>query len=667
MEKVNNNYTRCPTRCQATLSLGTKYFIFLDNSGSMRSYYTNVKNNLKQMLTLEIDPTILAFEDLTTELEGANFQEKLTNYQTPTDKCTYMGGVVERFTNYLIDASVGQKICVLFITDGCVQDLTKITPFLLTCVDIIADKKLSVYMSCVAINSSADMKAFSLFGLLNNFSIFQLVQSKNGDNWGEQVVQKFREIETCDTRVYSSAVSPPGAELGRGAPGLKTRFMYSDTVVDSRVSESGLYNKVYLSSLVQAFTVCNFDLTQPKGFMMCKTLLKHIVDLGIGAKTRYIWSKLNTAKMVGDKNSDVIAKEFISTINDINDINNISDINQNCGGLSSLENSDNNDNNVSITNEHNVRVRLFVGKTKSFTNCLPITINQQNQIIIQSEGSNELYLNIEVYHPDEPVDLEISYGKSKHRWYVPYGVSLIEGDVKYLMLAHEKLKPANAEDEKMFDFVLKAVPSSLTSEAVAPPKVMAPPKVNTQNLFDRAMDARDCNQNSLRFCRSKRSCESRKSTSRLADSVAPLASKSFASMTPPEPASLASKSFAPPESAPFASAAPVTRQSRAFATVSAETRQIDTIERKRQINPDAHVLCFSFLFVYDSENFDLERLSVPIEIVYVTNECVICMDNDSTVKLKCNHKCMCSLCYESYIRNTPNIRDRKCPMCRQLI
>jgi hypothetical protein len=656
----NNNYTRC----QATLSLGTKYFIFLDNSGSMISYYTNVKNNLKQMLTLEINPTILAFENLTTELEGANFQEKLTNYQTTTNY-TYMEGVVERFTNYLIDASVGQKICVLFITDGRVQDLTKITPFLLTCVDIIADKKLSVYMSCVAINSSADMKAFSLFGLLNNFSIFQLVQSKNGDNWGEQVVQKFREIETCDTRVYSPEVSPPGAELGRSAPGLKTRFMYSDTVVDSRVSESGLYNKVYLASLVQAFTVCNFDLTQPKGFMMCKTLLKHIVDLGIGAKTRYIWSKLNTAKMVGDKNSDVIAKEFISTINDIN---NISDINQNCGGLSSLENSDNNDNNVSITNEHNVRVRLFVGKTKSFTNCLPITINQQNQIIIQSEGSNELYLNIEVYHPDEPVDLEISYGKSKHRWYVPYGVSLIEGDVKYLMLAHEKLKPANAEDEKMFDFVLKAVPSSLTSEVVAPSKVVAPPKmappkkmaplkVNTQNLFDRVMDARDCNQNSLRFC------ESRKLTSRFAHSVAPLAS-----MTPPKPVSLASKSFALPESAPFASmAAPVTRQSRAFATVSAETRQIDTIERKRQINPDAHVLCFSFLFVYDSESFDLERLSVPIEIVYVTNECVICMDNDSTVKLKCNHKCMCSLCYESYIRNTPNIRDRKCPMCRQLI
>ena len=464
------------------------------------------------------------------------------------------------------------------------------------------------------------MKAFSLFGLLNNFSIFQLVQSKNGDNWGEQVVQKFREIETCDTRVYSSEVSP----------GLKTRFMYSDTVVDSRVSESGLYNKVYLASLVQAFTVCNFDLTQPKGFMMCKTLLKHIVDLGIGAKTRYIWSKLNTAKMVGDKNSDVIAKEFISTISDIGDIN------QNCDGLSSFENSDNNDN-VSITNEHNVRVRLFVGKTKSFTNCLPITINQQNQIIIQSEGSNELYLNIEVYHPDEPVDLEISYGESKHRWYVPYGVSLIEGDVKYLMLAHEKLKPANVEDEKMFDFVLKAVPSSLTSEVVASPKVVAPPKVSRSPAMasSPAMAPPKVSRSPAMIDYDEPCCRfvSRKSTSRLSQA-----------------------SFAPPE---------VARQSRAFATVSAETRQIDTIERKRQINPNAHVLCFSFLFVYDSESFDLERLSVPIEIVYVTNECVICMDNDSTVKLKCNHKCMCSLCYKSYIRNTPNIRDRKCPMCRQ--
>lgn len=118
------------------------------------------------MLTLEIDPTILAFEDLTTELEGANLQEKLTKYHT-TDKCTYMGGVVERFMNYLIDVSIGQKICVLFITDGHVQDLTKITPFLLTCVDIITEKKLSVYMSCVAINSSADMKAFSLFGFFH--------------------------------------------------------------------------------------------------------------------------------------------------------------------------------------------------------------------------------------------------------------------------------------------------------------------------------------------------------------------------------------------------------------------------------------------------------------------------------------------------------------------
>src|SRR5574343_64289 len=627
MEKVNNNYT--------------KYFIFLDNSGSMKSYYTNVKNNWLQMLTLEIDPTILAFEDLTTELEGANLQEKLTKYHT-TDKCTYMGGVVERFMNYLIDVSIGQKICVLFITDGHVQDLTKITPFLLTCVDIITEKKLSVYMSCVAINSSADMKAFSLFGLLNNFSIFQLVQSKNGDNWGEQVVQKFREIETCDTRVYSSEVSP----------GLKTRFMYSDTVVDSRVSESGLYNKVYLASLVQAFTVCNFDLTQPKGFMMCKTLLKHIVDLGIGAKTRYIWSKLNTAKMVGDKNSDVIAKEFISTISDIGDIN------QNCDGLSSFENSDNNDN-VSITNEHNVRVRLFVGKTKSFTNCLPITINQQNQIIIQSEGSNELYLNIEVYHPDEPVDLEISYGESKHRWYVPYGVSLIEGDVKYLMLAHEKLKTANVEDEKMFDFVLKAVPSSLTSEVVASPKVVAPPKVSRSPAMASPKVSRSPAMAPPKVSRSPAMASS-------PAMAPPKVSRSPAMIDYDEPccrfvsrkstSRLSQASFAPPE---------VARQSRAFATVSAETRQIDTIERKRQINPNAHVLCFSFLFVYDSESFDLERLSVPIEIVYVTNECVICMDNDSTVKLKCNHKCMCSLCYKSYIRNTPNIRDRKCPMCRQ--
>lgn len=578
----------------------TKYFIFLDNSGSMFQYYNNVKTNLRQMLDLPINPTILTFDDFTHELLGSSFEEKLANYHQ-SNNCTYMKGVVEHFTNYLIEAPVGKKICILFITDGAVSDLVNITPFLLSCVDIIINKKLSVYMSCVAINSSADMKAFSLFGLLNNFSVFQLIQSKDGNNWSEQVVSRLKEIETCETTVYATNSS----------------FVYSDIVVDSKVSEHGPYNKVYLAALVQAFTICKFVYGN-QGFMMCKGLLKHIADLGINAKTRYIWSKLNTAKMVGDKTSNVIANELVSTINDCTvcpDPRDWRSRGTSQHGPKARECDSNQDYSVSITNEHNVRIRLFVGKTKSFTQSLPIAINYQNQITVQSEGLNELYLNIEVYHPTEPVDLEISYGDFKHSWHVPYGVSLIEGDVKYLMLAHEKLNSAaNAQNEKMFDFVIKAVPSSLTTKIV---------KTQIDSSFDStdlSFDDKDLSFDSIKPNRSE---------------------ESFASRTPTQV------------------------MAKAFAKASRETRKIDTIKREYQINSNVHVLCFSFVFVYDSESFESEKMTTT-QIIYLTKECVVCLAEDSTVKLACNHQCICSSCYDSYYTNRPGY-ERKCPLCRALV
>jgi len=629
----------------------TKYFIFLDNSGSMASYYNNVKSNLHTMLDLSINPTILTFDDTTKELEGSTFQEKLANYRKPNNQ-TFMAGIVEHFTNYLINASDGQKICILFITDGNVNDLKKITSGLLTCVDIIINKKVSVFMSCVAINSSADMKTFSLLGLLNNFSVFQLLQSKNGDNWSEQVINKFKEIETTETTLYTT--------------NSNSNFIYSDIVVDSKICETGANNKVYLATLVQAFTICNFDLSEQKeGFMMCKQLLKHIADLGINQKTRYIWSKLNTAKMVGDKNSNVIANEFISTIND-------------CNKIEEIENSTNDqqkdykekdykeeDYNISITNEHNVRVRLFVGKTKSFTQCLPININNQNQIIIQSEGLNELYLNVEVYHPNEPIDIEISYGNSKHRWYIPYGVSLIEGDTKYLMLAHEKLKQSNNNHEKMFDFIIKAVPTSLCTPA-AP---IATSRIARSRL-DRESDS------DSDYC--DRRSNNRNSNNSLNDEEFGYKSVKSVKLAPTY---VKSVKLAPTyisnshsclddddddDDFAFKSKSVKAYSAKAFATVSKETRKIDTVKRNYQINLNAHVLCFSFVFVYDLENFESEGLSAATEIVYVTKECVICMIENSTIKLKCNHQCLCDPCYSSYIKYY-NRSDQKCPLCRQPI
>jgi len=151
----------------------TKYFIFLDNSGSMSSYYDNVKSNLEKLSDLDLassNLTFLTFDSDTNELPGPTFKDMLVNYKRPGGM-TKLKGVTTRFRDYVRSAPAGQRICILFVTDGDVQDLSEIAPILVDCAYTISSKKLSVYMSCVAINSSADMKAFSLLGLLNNFSI----------------------------------------------------------------------------------------------------------------------------------------------------------------------------------------------------------------------------------------------------------------------------------------------------------------------------------------------------------------------------------------------------------------------------------------------------------------------------------------------------------------
>jgi len=609
------------------------------------------------MFDLSINPTILTFGNFTKELYGSNFQEKLINYHTTNDS-TYMAGVVERFVNYLSDAPNGQKICILFITDGRVFDLEKITPFLLTCVDIIINKKLAVYMSCVAINSSADMKAFSLLGLLNNFSVFQLIQSKDGNNWGEHVVYRFKEIETCETSVYSSTTPD--------------NFIYSDIVVDSKICEQGLYNKVYLATLVQAFTICNFNSFQEEGFMMCKKLLKYVADLGISEKTRYIWSKLNTAKMISDKDSNVIAHEFISTISDCKvTIAEQPPADKPADKQPPVVNRE--DQNISITNEHNVRVRLFVGKTKNFTECLPITINAQNQITIQSDGLNELYLNVEVYHPSESVDLEISYGSnSTHKWYIPYGVSLIEGDVKYLMLAHEKLKPSNVSHEKTFDFIIKAVPSSLTTQTFAEnaPSSIDDTDTSPISFSDETDTDTDTDTPPILFSDSNMEIR-RHRRHNLSKASKESSSKSKKTDSTESANEEGVRDFKPSTSANEEGSRNKT-VAKAFVTISKETRKIDTVKRERQINPNAHVLCFSFAFVYDSDSFESERLSLPQsqqQIIYITEECVICLDHKPpTIKFKCTHQCICSECYVAYVAYTKANRDNLiCPLCRQHI
>jgi hypothetical protein len=473
------------------------------------------------MVDLNINPIILTFDDITEKLPGNTFVEKLDNYKKPRGY-TYMSGVVESFLEYLTeDAQMYQMVYILFITDGDVHDLQTIKNSLLTCLDVIISKKISVYVSCVAINASADMKAFSLLGILNNFSIFQLVQSNNGCNWSQSIIQKFKEIQACSTTTYNS----------------KSEFLYSDIMVDLNVSEQGKHNKVYLASLVQAFTICNFSKHKEDGFMKCKHLLKYITDMGINAKTRYIWNKLNTAKMVGNKDSNVIADEFLSTINDCN---------KNEVELDHKNESVNDESHfISITNEHDVRVRFFVGKEKSFTECLPISITPQNQICIESSGASELYLNIEVYHPYEPVDLEISFGDDKHKWFVPYGVSLIEGDVKYLMLAHEKYKESSGctNEEKLFDFIVKTVPSSM--------------------MVEEKDKEEDCN-------------ESR-------DEVDLRSYYDYNKTSP----------------VPF----------KVFPTTSKEIRKIDIIKRKNTFNLSTQILCFSFIFTSNVENIEKPRLS----------------------------------------------------------
>lgn len=589
----------------------------MDNSGSMLSYYNNVKSNLCDISDElnDINPTILSFNNSTEEIKADHFKDKIFKNKKPNG-CTLITGVIEKFLEYLTEqATLYEKIYILFITDGDVQDLKSVRTLLLTCLDVIISKKISVFMSCIAIDSSADMKAFSLLGILNNFSIFQLIKSKDGGgSWSTEIIKKIREINECHTASYKSK---------------NNGFLYEDIMVDATINEQGKNNKIFLASLVQAFTISNFTTEEEDGFMKCKHLLKYIADLGINSKTRYIWNKLNTAKMVGNKDSNVIANEFLSTINDYDNEEDNKCNNNNIAINKEEEHF------ISITNEHNVRIRLFIGKEKSFSTCLPITMSSQNQIAIESKGESELFLNIEVYHPSEPVDLEISYGDNKHRWYVPYGVSLIEGDVKYLMLVHENYKESSGctNEEKLFNFIVKAVPSSMTinTSRDVPDSISVSPPVYRKSLASKAFNkpppptAKFSKQQPVKFA-----CK---------DSNFEL----FESDEEEE------------ESSRYCSK----DCSKAFPTVSKETRKIDTIRREYTFNLNSQVLCFSFIFISDITNFTNERLS---SIIYTTKECVICLNENSAIKLKCNHKCFCADCYQMFIQHPGN---HNCPLCRQ--
>lgn len=627
-------------------SKNTKYFIFLDNSGSMSSYYKNVKSNLCDISDElnEINPTILSFNSSTEEIQADSFRDKIFKNKNPNGT-TYITGVIEKFLEYLTEeAELYEKIYILFITDGDVQDLREIRSLLLTCLDVIISKKISVYMSCIAINSSADMKAFSLLGILNNFSIFQLIKSKNGGgSWSTEIVKKIHEINTCDTSLYNSIKS--------------SDFLYNDIMVDVNITEKGKNNKVFLASLVQAFTICNFTTKEEDGFLKCKRLLKYIADLGINTKTRYIWNKLNTAKMVGNKDSNVIANEFLSTINDVD---NKEEYKKECNDDTNKEE----EHFISITNEHDVRIRFFVGKEKSFSTCLPITMSAQNQVAIQSKGASELFLNIEVYHPLEPVDLEISYGDNKHRWYIPYGVSLIEGDVKYLMLAHENYKESSdcTDEEKLFNFIVKAVPSSMTIDS----SIDVPDSIPIERPIPIAGRAP---KKFKEFCCYKKSSSSKKSPTSFADTRFADSSPASFACKDSSPARFACKDSSyrlqqSNEEEGFANIGEpdieeFSLSSKAFPTVSKETRKIDTVRREVTFDLNSQVLCFSFIFVSDITNFANERLS---DIIYTTKECVICLNENSTIKLKCNHKCFCADCYQMFIHHPGN---HNCPLCRQ--
>jgi hypothetical protein len=228
------------------------------------------------------------------------------------------------------------------------------------------------------------------------------------------------------------------------------------------------------------------------------------------------------------------------------------------------------------------------------------------------------------------------------------------------MLAHEKMKPGSDNHEKMFDFVIKAVPSSL--------KELKPEVLKTTVETDYGNNSYSSwkyvqfgnnNNSPLRFasktetdsCAANRSARSMKSMKSETKYQKRRDDQRLLSKLTSDDDDESMKSFCSMKTA------------KAYATVSKETRKIDTVKREHQISSEAHVLCFSFVFVYDAESFESERLSV-VEIIYRTKECVICLENDSTVKLECNHQCICSTCYTGYIKN---VEEPKCPLCRQII
>jgi hypothetical protein len=563
-----------------------KQIILLDNSGSMSGYDSFMRSNLKKLSSVLINSVrLFVFNSQNAEVKGKDLVDKVDKYETPNGG-TQMKGVMESLLDILLECEHRDAVHILFITDGEVTDLDRAQKEAVLCLKTIVNKQLSVFVSCVAVKSSADMRAFSLLGISNNFSIFQLIRSNGYDEWYIDVIKELSGIAEKDVCVYSQSLQD-------------CNFVHKKVIVDALVSENGKHNSVYLASMVQAFIICNFAEVQEDGFLYCKNLLKYIADMGINANTRYIWSKLNTAKMVSNKNSKEIADEFTATILDSVER---ADLCPTAVPSSTLK-----DEVITFINEHDVRVRLYTGTDQSFSNCLPMK-SRDNQVFV-STNKPSIFLNIEVYHPTSPVDLEVSFGGNVHQWYIPFGVALIEGDNKYLMLSHEKCrshKERQLSDELLFNFIIKAKPSKVS---------MAKPESSesSSESYDHSVLSRKKTSSKKRlYCTDIDSSNSR-------------SCRAF---------SLKSASHS---------------SQRAFGTVSSGSRKIDTIKRKMNFSPNTHVLCLSFIFV---ANDDMSAQP----FCYTSETCVICLDALPSVTLLCNHQCICSECFSHAISS--------CPICR---
>jgi hypothetical protein len=228
------------------------------------------------------------------------------------------------------------------------------------------------------------------------------------------------------------------------------------------------------------------------------------------------------------------------------------------------------------------------------------------------------------------------------------------------MLAHEKLKPSNVSHEKTFDFIIKAVPSSLTTQTqslttFAENVPSSIDDTDTPAILFSDMEIR-------RHKRSRRFSRRTKTDSTETDGMTDLTNEEgVRDFVIHKPSTSANEEGSRNKIV-----------AKAFVTISKEMRKIDTVKRERQINPNAHVLCFSFAFVYDSDSFESERLSLPQsqQIIYITDECVICLDHKPpTIKFKCTHQCICSECYVAYVAYIKANQDLNliCPLCRKHI